>query len=73
VRPSRNPDRPVRHLEWRVRFFAAGALLALAGMYLRLDWVVNAALAVLLMGFLLRFLPEHGEGGADHEGDDATG
>ena len=58
MRPSRRSDRPVRHLQWRVRLFGAGALLALGGMFLRLDWLVNVALAVLLVGFLLRFLPD---------------
>ncbi len=57
---SRDSDRPVRHLEWRVRLFAAGAALALAGMYMRLDWLINVALGVLLVGFALRFLPEKG-------------
>lgn len=61
MRPSRDADRPVRHLTWRVRLFAAGAALALAGMYLRMDWLINVALAVLLLGFGLRFLPERDE------------
>jgi hypothetical protein len=66
----------VRHLEWRVRVFGVGAVLALAGIYLRLDWLVNVALVVLVTGFLLRFLPDEDDdddGLDDDDGDDDDG
>ena len=46
-----------RYLEWKVRFFAVGATLALAGMYLDRRWMVGVAILVLAAGVALRFLP----------------
>ena len=66
-------DRPVRHLEWRVRIFGASAILALVGMWAQWRWLINVAIAVLLLGFLLRFLPARdrgaGENGESHSRD----
>lgn len=53
-----------------MRLFALGAVIALAGMYLRLDWLINVALGVLVLGFGLRFVPERG--GAE-ESDEPAG
>lgn len=61
------PDRGRRagpHLEWRVRLFVAGAVLALAGMYLEEPWLTGLAIVVLLAGMLVRFLPS-GEDGSE--------
>ena len=70
---DRSRDRPVRHLEWRVRIFGAGAILALVGMWAQWRWLITVALAVLLLGFLLRFLPPRdggtGENGESHSRD----
>jgi hypothetical protein len=63
--PSRRRDRPVRHLQWRMRTFALGAVLALFGMSRGIDWLVDVAIGVLVLGFLLRFLPEADEDGPD--------
>lgn len=60
MKVDRDPNRPVRHLEWRVRLLGVGAILALAGIYFDSGWMVNVALAVLLTSFLLRFKPEKG-------------
>ena len=43
------------NLEWRVRLFGAGAILALTGMWADQRWMVNVAIAVLALGFVLRF------------------
>ena len=60
------------NLQLRLIFFAVGAALALAGMALKLDWLMNVALGVLLVGFALRFIgvrrsdgssPDHGSDG----------
>jgi hypothetical protein len=60
-----------RFLAWKVRIFAAGAVLALAGIYLDDRWLTGGALVILLSGLVLRFLPggrkTHGDGG-DEEG-----
>lgn len=58
MKVDRDPNRPVRHLEWRVRILGVGAALGLAGMFLDVGWLVNVAIGVLLVGFALRFLPE---------------
>jgi uncharacterized membrane protein len=59
---------PVRHLEWRIRLFGVGAILAVVGMATGQGWLVNLAIAVLLLGMVLRFAPARGE--HTGEGDD---
>lgn len=44
-------------LEWKVRLFVIGAGLGVGGMVLDNRWIVGAGMAVLLAGFLVRFLP----------------
>jgi hypothetical protein len=56
-RPDRSSGRPVTLLGWRLRIFAAGAVLAGVGVYLAQNWLVWAAIAVLAVGMLVRFLP----------------
>jgi hypothetical protein len=55
-------------LEWKVRFFAVGAALAIGGMVLGIDWLVTAAIFILVAGFFLRFFP----GGTGEEDDQAS-
>jgi len=55
-----------RYLEWKVRLFTVGALLALVGMYLEQRWMTGAAIGVLALGMGLRFLP----GGRERHGTD---
>lgn len=52
-------------LEWRVRLLGAGAILGIAGMWAEQPWMVNLAIAVLIVGFLLRFA-----GGSGRSSDD---
>ena len=61
-----------RYLEWKVRAFAAGATLALGGMYLGKQWLVGVAIVVLAGGMALRFLPEREEPGQESELDDES-
>lgn len=58
---DRRPGRPVRHLEWRIRLMGAGALLSLIGIYYQAGWVIWVAIAILIAGFMMRFLPEERE------------
>ena len=66
------------HLEWRVRLFGAGAILALVGIWFEARWLINIAIGVLLIGLALRFLPDRragppaGDDGADPEDPAAT-
>lgn len=59
------------HLEWKVRLFAAGAVLGVSGMYLEEAWLTGAGILVLAAGVLLRFVrdgtgdPERGGGGEE--------
>lgn len=46
---------PGPFLEWRVRLLGAGAILALAGIWSDVGWLVNVAIVFLFVGFLLRF------------------
>ena len=57
MKVDRSRERPVRHLEWRVRLLGVGAVLALAGIYFDSSWMVNGAIVILLIGFALRFAP----------------
>ena len=45
-----------RHLAWKIRLFALGAALALAGIAIGNSWVVWGGVSVLAGGALLRFL-----------------
>lgn len=55
---------PIRHLEWRVRLFGAGAILAMFGIFGEQPWMVTTAIVVLLAGVALRFV-----GKDDREGE----
>jgi len=59
----------MRHLQWRIRLFAVGAGLGLGGIGLESAWMIWGALAVLLAGMALRFLPdgEEQDGLDDHD------
>lgn len=54
-------------LEWKVRLFTVGAVLALAGIYLEESWMVYAAIAVLAAGVGLRFFAPSPESPADED------
>lgn len=58
-------------LEWKVRLFAAGAVLGLAGIFLEEPWLTGAAIVVLSAGALLRFFAggeKPGDGGHGEDG-----
>lgn len=59
---KRASDREVRHLEWRIRIFGSGAILAVLGMYFDMSWMIWLAIVVLVLGLGLRFLPGSGGG-----------
>jgi hypothetical protein len=58
-----------RHLGWKVRLFSAGAVLALAGIFLNDRWITGVAIVVLTAGMALRFLPV----GRDEESEEDRG
>ena len=76
-RPRRT-GRASRWLEWKVRIFAVGAVLGLAGIFLDESALITAALVVLAVGAALRLLPEErepregGEVDDDEQADDAS-
>lgn len=51
-----------RYLEWKVRLFSVAAVLALVGIYLESGWMTGAAMGILLVGLMLRFLPDGADG-----------
>jgi len=59
-RPSRERRGEDRFLAWKVRIFVAGAALAFAGIGMSLSWLVWVGIGVLVVGLLLRFLPDGG-------------
>jgi hypothetical protein len=46
-----------RFLAWKIRIFSAGAVLALAGIYLDDRRLTGGAIIILVSGAVLRFLP----------------
>jgi hypothetical protein len=67
---ARNPARPDRWLEWKLRCLAVGAAAMLCGMILDRRWLVGAGMAVLAAGIVLRQL---GRGRHPVERDDERG
>ena len=71
---NRSRERSLKHLEWRVRLFGAGALLALVGISLQASWLIYTAIAVLVAGVALRFLegspPDDDDSNAHEEESD---
>lgn len=59
-----------RFLEWKVRLFSVAAVLALGGIYLDERWVAGAAIPVLAVAMLLRFLPGSGAAPGDDDEDE---
>jgi len=59
---------PDPHLEWRVRLFFIGAVLALVGVARESSLLVGGGIAVLLVAMVLRFFPST----SAHE-EEATG
>ena len=56
-RPSRDRRGRDRWLNIKVAIFCLGAGIALVGIASGKNWVVNLAIGVLAIGFLMRFLP----------------
>ncbi|MBM4185065.1 MAG: hypothetical protein FJ207_12760 [Gemmatimonadetes bacterium] len=50
--------RSTRFLAWKIRIFTAAAVVAAVGIALDNPYVTGVALALLLVGTALRFLPE---------------
>lgn len=73
---ARHPSTPrsgAGHLEWRIRLFGAGAIIGMVGIFADVRWMIWIAIAVLVAGFLLRFLGRDGldeEGGSEDEGSE---
>lgn len=62
----RRGGRPGPYLVWRIRLLGLAMVLALLGIGTGLDWVINVAIGVALVGFLLRFFGGPSE---EEEGD----
>lgn len=61
-RASREKRGPDIFLAAKVGIFLLGAVIALIGIATGTDWVITLAIAVLLVGFALRFVrPREGE------------
>lgn len=58
----RRGSRPGPYLVWRIRLLGLAMVLALLGIGTGLDWVINVAIGVALVGFLLRFFGGPSEG-----------
>ena len=62
---ARRSKPSLEHLEWRIRLFGVGAILAMVGIWSGQGWLINLAIGVLVIGFALRFLRRR-------EGDEGT-
>ena len=67
-----SPNRPVRHLKWRLRLVAVGAVCAVVGIYLDSRPIVWVAIAFLVAAFVVRLLPDR-ESGSDGGGPPSAG
>lgn len=61
LRPSRAARGPDPYLRWKVALFLGGAALGLAGMALNTAWLLGPALALIMAGIVLRFLPRRSD------------
>lgn len=67
-RPRRDPAAgPDVWLPLKMALFVTGAAAAMAGIALNRDWLVNVAIGLLLLGFLLRFVGPRPGGPPDGE------
>lgn len=57
------------HLKLKVVLFVLGAIMAIAGMLLVWTWLVAAAMVVLGVGFIVRFLPGRGHTADEERAD----
>jgi hypothetical protein len=64
-RASREKRGPDPFLAAKVAIFCAGAAVALLGMALNKSWVISVAIGILLVGFILRFLPRQQPGDSE--------
>lgn len=62
---DRKPRKDDPWLAFKVGAFSAGAVLAMAGIYLRERWLIWAAIGVLMLGFAARFFGASGEEGGE--------
>jgi hypothetical protein len=60
-RPSRAQRGADRYLNAKVAIFCLGAGIAVVGIATDTSWIITVAIAVLFVGFLLRFLPRNRE------------
>ena len=56
-RPSRERRGPDPYLAAKVAIFVVGVVIAFLGIKLNRSWVISVAIAILLVGFVLRFFP----------------
>jgi hypothetical protein len=61
------------HLDWKIRLFVAGALVALVGMARDSAWMVAGGLLTLLGAASLRFFPGGRAKGPSPEDDEEDG
>ena len=67
-RPQRPGGEVDPHLDLKILLFFVAAVLAVAGMLTGSPWTIYAAILVIVVGLLLRFLPGRGnEGGQGEE------
>ena len=67
--PRRTRQGKASFLTRRIRLFAAGAVLGLAGIFLGAAWLVTAALVVLLAGVVVRSVRHREPDGEEAQGD----
>ena len=60
-----------KYLAWKIRIFATAAVVAVVGMSLDNPYVTGAALVLLIIGMLLRLLPDRSDR-PDPKGDTAA-
>lgn len=57
-------------LEWRIRLFGVGAILAIFGIFAEMDWMVSVAIAALAIGLVMGLITRRRSLGREDDDDD---
>lgn len=67
---TRSGSGGARFLDWKIRFFLVGAVVAFAGIYWEKSWLVTVGMVVLIAGAGLRFMGNDESDGAGDTAED---
>lgn len=69
---SREPTGPDKFLPWKAATLVAGIVLILVANRWGIGWLIWVAIGVLMVGFVLRFMPQSTHGPDSNDSDSDT-